>query len=129
MALVPAISYPVTDASPMLPGVFTGRTEEAAWEATLKFFVRENGGAVLKAANPAYKDIPAGSKLKIIGQLVALLKNPPTVSNYLAHLVHKDISDRKWQYAIELATQAGLDGESVANIIAAVMKSAKQISK
>ncbi|MBS3938492.1 MAG: helix-turn-helix domain-containing protein [Peptococcaceae bacterium] len=103
--------------------------EEATWEATLKFFVRENGGAVLKAANPEYKDIPAGPKLKIIGQLVTLLKNPPTVSNYLAHLVHKDISDRKWQYAIELATQAGLDGESVANLINMVAKSARQLIK
>jgi len=103
--------------------------EESTWEATLKFYVRENGHAVLRAANPEYKDIPVGSKLKIIGLLVTLLKNPPAVSDYLAHLVHKDISDRKWQYAIALATQAGLDGESVANIISAVMKTAKQMSK
>ena len=115
--------------SPPNGAIVAAVIEEATWEATLKFFVRANGGAVLKAANPEYKDIPAGPKLKIIGQLVTLLKNPPTVSNYLAHLVHKDISDRKWQYAIELATQAGLDGESVANLINMVVKSAKQISK
>lgn len=115
--------------SPPNGAIVAAVIEEATWEATLKFFVRENGGAVLRAANPEYKDIPTGPKLKIIGQLVTLLKNPPTVSNYLAHLVHKDISDRKWQYAIELATQAGLDGESVANLITMFIKSVKQINK
>ena len=91
--------------------------EEGTWETTLKFWLKENGQAVLKAANPEYKDIPVGPKLKVIGQLVTIMKKPPSFNDYLAHLMHKDVADRKWQLAIEVAQQHGLNGENVANLI------------
>ena len=110
-------------------GAVVAAIEEGSWEATLKFYSKDNGQALLKAANPEYKDIPITPQHRVIGQVVSVSKNPPSLNDYLAHLMYKDLSDRKWQLAIELATQAGLDGENVASLITMFSKSVKAFKK
>lgn len=110
-------------------GAVVAAVEEGSWEATLKFYAKSNGHSVLKAANPEYSDIPITEKHKIIGQVVSLSKNPPSINDYTAHLMFKNLSDQKWQLAVELATQAGLDGENVAELINMFAKSVKAIKK
>ncbi|MBS4053239.1 MAG: helix-turn-helix domain-containing protein [Thermaerobacter sp.] len=110
-------------------GTVVAAVEEDSWDATLKFYVKANGHAVLKAANPEYKDIPITEKHKIIGQLVSLSKNPPVLNDYLAHLMYKGLTDKKWELAVEIAQQAGLDGESVANLISVFVKSVRHVAK
>lgn len=83
--------------------------------------------AYLKSVKPENKDITIIPKHKIICQLVTLTKNPQSLNDYLAHLMHKDIAGRKWQHAIEIATQAGLDGEKVANILVAFVQTTKTV--
>jgi len=82
---------------------------------------------VLKAANPEYKDIPITEKHKIIGQLVSLSKNPPVLNDYLAHLMYKGLTDKKWELAVEIAQHHGLDGESVANLISLFGQTIKHV--
>ena len=81
----------------------------------------------LKAANPEYKDIPITEKHKIIGQLVSLSKNPPVLNDYLAHLMYKGLTDKKWELAVEIAQHHGLDGEKVASLISLFGQTIKHV--
>jgi repressor LexA len=108
-------------------GAVVAAVEEDSWEATLKFYVKANSHAVLKAANPEYKDMPITDRHRIIGQLVSLSKNPPVLNDYLAHLMYKGLADKKWELAVEIAQQHGLDGEKVANIISAFGQIGKHV--
>lgn len=109
-------------------GAVVAAVEEDSWEATLKFYVKANSHAVLKAANPEYKDIPITDRHRVIGQLVSLSKNPPVLNDYLAHLMYKGLADKKWELAVEIAQQHGLDGEKVANIISAFGQIGKHVN-
>jgi len=91
--------------------------QDVEWTATLKFYIRENGQAYLRAANPAYQDISIGPEHRIIGQLVGVLKEPPSLQQYKDHLVSKEVADRQWAETIEKATQLGLDGSEVGHMI------------
>lgn len=91
--------------------------EDATWEATLKYYVKENGKPVLRAANPSYEDIVITPEHRIIGQVVAILKEPPTLQNYTNILISREIMDEQWKKTIEKATQKGMDGEKVAKLI------------
>jgi len=92
--------------------------EEGTWSATFKYYIKENGHAVLRAANPEYQDVTVTPNHRVIGYAVAVLKEPPMYSHYKSLLMRKDLHDRKWQLAMEIAQQHGLDGEKVANLIA-----------
>lgn len=91
--------------------------EDVTWEATLKYFVKENGKPVLRAANPSYEDIVITPKHRIIGHVVAILKEPPTLQHYTNIIISKEIMDEQWKKIIEKATQKGMDGEKVAKLI------------
>jgi repressor LexA len=91
--------------------------QEMEWEATLKFYVLENGQPVLRAANPNYEAIKMTKKHRIIGQLVKVIKEPPTYSVYKNHLVNKEMTDKGWSDAIETAIQYGFDGENLKKAI------------
>lgn len=91
--------------------------EDMEWTATLKFYIRENGQAYLRAANPAYEDIPIGPGHRIVGQLVGVLKEPPSLQQYREHMASKDVSDCQWLNTIETATGLGLSGDEVRHMI------------
>ena len=108
-------------------GTVVAAVEEDSWEATLKFYAKANSHAVLKAANPEYKDIPITDKHRIIGQLVSLSKHPPVLNDYLAHLMYKGLADKKWELAVEIAQHHGLDGENVASLISLFGQTVKHV--
>jgi repressor LexA len=91
--------------------------ENATWEATLKFYVHENGKPMLRAANPSYEDIIITPEHRIIGHVVSIQKEPPTLQNYKDILISREIMDEHWENTIEKATQKGMDGEKVAKLI------------
>lgn len=103
--------------------------EESTWEATLKYYIKENGHTVLRAANPEYSDVTYTPDHRVIGYTVAVLKDPPSYNTYKNLLMRKDITDRKWQLAVEMATQAGLDGEQVASLIGMFASSVRTLKK
>jgi repressor LexA len=91
--------------------------EDDTWLATLKYFIRENGHAVLRAANPEYADMPITGKHRVIGHLVGVLKDAPPYQEYRALLTSKAAADDAWAKTIETAVQLGLDGSEVEHMI------------
>ena len=101
--------------------------EDATWEATLKFFVEDNGKKLLRAGNPSYEDIIIGPKHRIIGHVVSIQKEPPTLRTYTSMLIPKEVSDKQWQDVIEKAVGSGLDGENVKKMIELFARMVKQV--
>lgn len=97
------------------------------WCATLKFFIQENGTPLLRAANPNYKDIKMTSNHRIIGVLVNVIKQPPSLYTYRDFLVKKDIVNTGWQDAVEKAISYGLDDKEMINLIELFSKMVKQV--
>lgn len=87
--------------------------DEGDWSATLKFYIQENGTPVLRAANPSYADIKVNGVHKIIGTLVSIQKDAPTLSTYRNFLHDKESIDVEWNEAKETALALGLDAKQV----------------
>jgi len=107
--------------------VVAAGVEDDTWAATLKYFIRENGQAVLRAANPEYADMPVTGKHRIIGHLVGVLKDAPPYQEYKALLTSKTATDQAWAETIETATQLGLDGSEVGHMIRMFAKVSKSV--
>ncbi len=91
--------------------------DEFSWEATLKFYVEDNGHKLLRAANPDYEEIPLTAKHRIIGHTVSIQKNPPSLQDYKRFLLPKEVIDQNWQNVIEKAAGKNMDGERVERLI------------
>jgi repressor LexA len=91
--------------------------EDLTWDATLKFYIERNGQKFLKAANPDFDDIPITNKHRIIGYVVKIYKNPPELQNYQLLLIAKEIEDKGWREAIDIARSYGLDGNKIKKMI------------
>jgi repressor LexA len=91
--------------------------EEMEWSATLKFYIKENGTPVLRAANPNYKDIPIDSKHRIIGHVVSIMKETPSILTYKSFLTSKELSDEGWNEVTENAVKHGLNSKQVSQLI------------
>ena len=101
------------DSYPSHGMIVAAGVEDVIWEATLKFYVEENGKRLLLAANPAYRDIEITDRHRIIGHVVSILKEPPSLQDYKKMLVSKEVSDASWAEAIEIAAGYGLDGDKI----------------
>jgi repressor LexA len=86
---------------------------EGDWSATLKFYCQENGTPVLRAANPAYSDIKVNGVHKIIGTLVSIQKDSPSLNTYKNFLHDKESLESEWNETIERAVSLGLDAKQV----------------
>lgn len=91
--------------------------EDGEWSATLKFYVKENGTPVLKAANPNYKDIPMNGHHRIIGQVISIQKEPPALFTYKHFLNTKGAFEDSWSKTIEKAISYGLDADALEKYI------------
>ena len=101
--------------------------EDGEWKATLKFFVQENGGFKLRAANPEYGDMLFTPQHRIIGRLLRIIKEPPTLHDYKDMVISKEVSDIDWQDTIMKSVQNGLDGKKVQNMIDLFADVAKKV--
>ncbi|MCW2276896.1 LexA family protein [Heliophilum fasciatum] len=99
--------------------------DDGEWRATLKFYVVEGGQAWLRAANPYYEDLPVGPHTRILGYVVSIQKQPPSLQDYRSILAVKEDRDTQWEGAIEKATQAGLSGVEVEKMVEVMAKVAK----
>lgn len=77
-------------------------------ETTLKFYIQENGHAVLRAANPNYEDIRLNDGDQIQGRVVKVYKDPPSINLYrtFIHLQEEHLVD--WNEVIETAIAGGV---------------------
>ncbi|GAV21572.1 LexA family protein [Carboxydothermus pertinax] len=82
---------------------------EETWKANLKFYVKTNGKAFLRSANPKYKDIEVTSQHKIIGTMTGLVRhNPPSMTEYISLIISKDEFENSWIETIETALSLGM---------------------
>ena len=91
--------------------------EEETWSATLKFYVQENGEPKLRAANPEYEDIIITPAHRIIGVVVGIQKEPPSISTYRDHLIRKELLDKDWGDTVEKAISLGFSADQVREMV------------
>jgi len=91
--------------------------EDGDWQATLKFYIEERGKRLLRAANPFYPDIILNGQHRIIGHVVQVLKEPPSLTDYRQFLMPRNVIDKNWQNVITTAANHGLSSEQVEHMI------------
>jgi repressor LexA len=97
--------------------IIAAGVEDNEWCATLKYYIVENGEALLRAANPNYKDMIITEKHRIIGTLVGVYKQSPSIMEYKKFLIDKEMNTKGWGEAIEKATQYGLESKQLIQLI------------
>ena len=97
-------------------------------EATLKYYMDNNGHPVLRAANPRYPDMPVSDGFRIVGKMVGLLRyGAPHYNEYLYYIGTRDISMEAWDKVIEAAAAAGIKPAFVKDMIEAQVEIAKKL--
>lgn len=86
-------------------------------ETTLKYYIRENGKAYLRSANPEFNDIEFKPGDQVQGYVVRIQKEPPTVNLYREYLYFKEGYLQDWNSVIEKAVQRGVKPEQVDEMI------------
>ncbi len=97
-------------------------------ETTLKYYIRDNGQSLLRAANPEYKDIVLKSGDKVQGHVVKILKDPPSVNLYREYIYFKEGHLQEWNEVIEKATAAGIKPLVIREMINAQLEIAKRLT-
>lgn len=97
-------------------------------ETTLKYYIKENGHAVLRAANPEYKDIELKSGDTIQGHVVRIFKEPPPVNQYREFIYFKEEHLQGWNEVIEKAVTSGIRPSIMAGFIEAHVEIAKRLT-
>jgi repressor LexA len=84
----------------------------------LQFFIKKNGQACLRSANPNYEDILLTPHHRIDGVLVAILKNQiPSLTDYENFLYHKNEAANTWSEITTLAITNGIPAKFVKQLI------------
>lgn len=91
--------------------VAAGVAEEFTYEATLKFYAEQNGKKMLIPANPNYEEIQITENHRIMGHVISIIKEPPSLNDYKSFLIPKEIKDQSWQKVIEKAANKKMDGQ------------------
>lgn len=99
-------------------------------EATLKFFFHDPArGPVLRAANPAYPDVPLDGAWRIAGVMVALIrKEPPPYAFYAGYLAACDRALGAWTEVAAEAAQCGVGPREVLEIIRVQWQMAQRLA-
>ena len=97
-------------------------------EATLKYYMDNNGHPVLRAANPDYPDMPISDGYRIAGKMVGLLRyGAPHYNEYISYIGTRDIALEAWDKVIEAAAAAGIKPAFVKDMIEAQVEIAKKL--
>jgi len=86
-------------------------------ETTLKYFVKDNDGYVLRAANPEYPDMALKPGDQIQGQVVKIVKDPPSVNLYRDYIYVKDGHLEEWNQVIEEAVSYGIKPDQIRSLV------------
>ena len=97
-------------------------------ETTLKYYIRENGQAFLRAANPEYKDIELKPSDQIQGNVVKIIKDPPPVNTYREFIYFKEWHLQEWNKVVEKAAAAGIKPTVIVEMINAQIEIAKRLT-
>lgn len=87
-------------------------------EATLKYYMRDNGQDVLRPANPLYDDIIIGPRHRIAGIMISLLRKRPTpIEYYRDYISTKNYALKDWDEIIEKAINYGIKPDKVKSFL------------
>lgn len=98
-------------------------------ETTLKYFIKENGHDILRAANPEYKDIQLKPGDKIQGRVVKVYKEPPPINAYRDFIYLRDEHLLEWNEVIEQAINNGIKPSVFREFIDMQVELAKRLAK
>lgn len=96
-------------------------------ETTLKYYIQENGKAVLRAANPEFRDIELKKGDSIQGYVVKILKDPPSINSYREFLYFKDGHLQEWNMVIEEAVASGIKPSIIKEFVKTQIEIAKKL--
>lgn len=97
-------------------------------ETTLKYFVQENGKAILRAANPDYKDIELKPGDIIQGYVAKIMKDPPPFGQYREYLYFKEGHLQEWNKVIENAVANGIKPSVIQELVLTQVELAKRLA-
>ena len=97
-------------------------------ETTLKYFIKEKGRLLLRAANPEYKDLELHSGDIIQGYVVGIRKEPPTMNTYREYIYFRDEHLQQWNEVIEEAAAYGIKPAAVRELINLQVELAKRLA-
>ena len=86
-------------------------------ETTLKFYIKDNGQAYLRAANPEYPDFELKPGDKIQGYVLRVQKEAPSPNSYREYLYFRDGHLYEWNEVVEKATSYGIKPDKVKSIL------------
>ncbi len=87
------------------------------WTATLKYYIKNNGSPLLRAANPDDEDIIIDDRHRIIGVVVHVIKDAPGLNAFQSMLSLKKHQEAGWDRVIETAASYGMDADSLHSLI------------
>ena len=89
----------------------------------LKFFVQKNGQAVLRSANPEYKDIPFTRNHVVVGIMTGLTRDgAPDLRDYETIIYSKERLDERWNQAVYQAVADGITPEQFTSLVLMMKK-------
>lgn len=99
-------------------------------EATLKYFFKNNGEPVLRAANPEYEDITIDEYYQVEGIIVALIRKEVTpYYRYQEYIAAKKYTLQEWDEIIEMAVTNGMTPSFIKEIVKNQIEIAKRFSQ
>lgn len=97
-------------------------------EINLKFYIKKNGQAVLRSANPEYQDIEWTPNHRVGGVLVATVReNVPSLSDYELFFHLKGDIDVSWSEIAALAATNGIPANFVKQFIEMQLSMAQKL--
>ena len=105
---------------PTLECILAVGLEVENWQPSLHFYIQQNGKFVLRSAHPEYEDIPFTDQHKVIGRLLHVIKESPTLQQYHTMLRLKEIYTQDWCNAIYKAEQYGLNSKKTMKLLESV---------
>lgn len=105
---------------PTLESILAVGLEVENWQPSLHFYIQQNGKFFLRSAHPDYEDIPFTDKHKVIGRLLYVIKESPTLQQYQAMLSSEKIYTQDWRNTIYKAEQYGLNSKKTMKLLDSV---------
>lgn len=97
-------------------------------ETTLKFHLIENGRPLLRAANPEYQDIELKPGSMILGHVVRVQKQPPSINTYKEFLYYKEGILQEWNKVLEKAINYGIKPDLLDSVIDTQLELARKFT-
>ncbi len=89
----------------------------------LKYYIKKNGHAVLRSANPEYPDIPFTENHAVVGIMTGLIRDwAPDVHDYENAIVLKERLDDQWREAVMQAIADGISPKEFSSLVTMMKK-------